>query len=101
MKAAVLVLAILLMASSAYGDCDAEGNISYGYPEPQCEQPAKPDCLSERRCSEDEMAKFESELANYKNCINAYINKVKIDVECARQRASEAAETYNQFVKDL
>jgi len=101
MKAAVLILAILLMASSAYGDCDAEGNIDYGYPKPQCEQPAKPDCLSDRSCSEDDMAKFSSELDNYKNCINAFINKVKIDVECARQRASEAAEAYNEFVKDI
>lgn len=101
MKAAVLILAILFMASSAYGDCDAEGNLDYGYPKPQCEQPAKPDCLSDRSCSEDDMANFKSELDNYKNCINAYINKIKIDVECARQRASEAAEVYNEFVKDM
>ena len=101
MKATVLILAILLVTSSAYGDCDAEGNIDYGYPQPQCEQPAKPGCLSDRSCSEDDMANFKSELENYKNCINAFISKVKIDVECARQRASEAAETYNEFVKDI
>ena len=101
MKAAVLILAILLMASSAYGDCDAEGNVDYGYPKHQCEQPAKPDCLSDRSCSEDDMANFKSELDNYKTCINAYIDKVKIDIDCAQQRASEAAEAYNEFVKDI
>jgi hypothetical protein len=101
MKAAVLILAILLMASSAYGDCDAEGNVDYGYPKHQCEQPAKPACLSDRSCSEDDMANFKSELDNYKTCINAYIDKVKIDMDCAQQRASEAAEAYNEFVKDI
>jgi hypothetical protein len=101
MKAAVLILAILLMASSAYGDCDAEGNIDYGYPKVQCEQPAKPGCLSDRSCSEDDMATFRSRLDNYKDCINAYIDKVKIDIDCAQQRASEAAEAYNEFVKDI
>ncbi|UCG07586.1 MAG: hypothetical protein JSV83_02745 [Desulfobacterales bacterium] len=101
MKTAVLILAIILMASSSYGDCDAEGNLDYGYPKPGCEQPVKPDCLSDRSCSEEDMANFKSELENYKNCINAYIDKVKIDVDCARQRASEAAEEYNIFVKDF
>ena len=80
---------------------DAEGNIDYGYPQPQCEQPAKPACLSDRSCSEDDMANFNSELKNYKDCINAFINKVNIDIKCARQRASEAAEAYNEFVKDI
>ena len=101
MKAAVLILAILLMASSAYGDCDAEGNLDYGYPKNQCEQPAKPACLSDRSCSEDDMATFRSGLDKYKDCINAYIDKVKVDINCARQRASEAAEAYNEFVKDI
>jgi hypothetical protein len=101
MKTAVLIVAIILMASSAYGDCDGEGNLDYGYPKPRCEQPAKPDCLSDRSCSEDDMTNFKAVLEKYKNCINAFIDKVKIDVECARQRASEAADAYNEFVKDL
>jgi hypothetical protein len=101
MKIVILTLVVLSIANLTSAGCIVSGNIMLGYPEHECSKPFVPLCLYDRSCDEWEVSDFKIQLKRYKNCINEYLDNVEIDIECAKQRASEAADEYNNFVKSF
>ena len=100
MKKAILVIAIILIASSAFGEC-LRGNLITRYPNHHCLKPFVPPCVSNGNCDESEWTSLKQKIEIYRNCITEYADNVEKDIECAKQRASDAIDEYNNFVKSF
>ena len=94
------VIAICSIANSAFGFC-IQSNLPTMYPSHSCSKPNLPPCIYSKDCSEDEISLAKIQLENYRICITGYLNDVEDHIECARERASEARNEYNNFVNSF
>ena len=100
MSKAILFLPVFFVATSAFGFCLQE-NLPTRYPLHPCSKPDLPSCVYSKDCSEDEISLAKIQIENYRICISGYLQDVQNHIECAKERASEARDEYNNFVNSF
>jgi hypothetical protein len=98
LKKAILVIAIILIASSAFGEC-LRGNLIRRYPDHHCLKPFVPPCVSNGNCTESDWKDLKQKIQIYRDCITEYADNVEKDIECAKQKSSDAIDEYNNFIE--
>ena len=100
MSKAILFIAGLLVANSAFGFCLQE-NLPSMYPSHSCTEPNLPPCVYNKDCNEVERSLAKIQIENYRICIAGYLDDVQDHIDCAMERASEARDEYNNFVNSF
>ncbi|MGD9090278.1 MAG: hypothetical protein PVI38_17390 [Desulfobacterales bacterium] len=100
MQKVISILLVLLVSSSAFGFC-IQGNLPTMYPSHSCSKPDLPSCIYSKDCGEYEIALVKIQLGNYRICIEQYLGAVEDHIECARERASEARDEYNNLINSF
>jgi hypothetical protein len=98
LKKAILVIAVILIASSASGEC-LRGNLVMRYPNHHCLKPFVPPCVSNGNCTESDWKSLKQKIQIYRDCITEYADNVEKDIECAKQKSSDAIDEYNSFIE--
>ena len=95
MKLFILITVLVSWAGTATAFVYGPSNLSLGdYPEHSCYKPSKP--FDNDPSSWDI---FEGELEKYRSCIQNYIKGAEADRERIIEKAKEAVDEYNNFVR--
>ena len=92
-----LVTAYISMAGVAWGIVFGDSNLGiFGYPDNECHEPTKP-------YSNDEYLwrSFQADVELYDQCIRKYLEAAENDRKRVIEKADEAVQKYNRFVRSL
>lgn len=98
-KFCALAGAVILIISCGRSHVDSEMPSNFdaaGYPRHRCRQPVPP-------YSDDPLDRkfFQEALEQYRQCIREYARAAKNDCELIKEKANEAVEEFNAFVRGL